>query len=49
MIDECGFESYTLSCPRCGKSFSGIIDPYDEAFLAEVIEEAAEPTRTSAW
>jgi len=44
-IDACGFEAYTLSCPGCGKSFFGIIDPYDDAFLAEVVEEPAEPAK----
>jgi hypothetical protein len=42
VIDACGFESYTLSCPGCGRSFSGIIDPYDDAFLAEVLDEPTE-------
>jgi hypothetical protein len=32
-------------CPGCGKSFSGIIDPYDDAFLAEDVEEAAEAAK----
>jgi len=27
VIDSCGFETYTLVCPACGHSFSGIIDP----------------------
>ena len=45
VIDACGFEAYTLLCPGCGKSFSGIIDPYDDAFLAEVVEEPAEPAK----
>jgi len=33
VIDSCGFEAYTLVCPACGHSFSGIIDPADDAFL----------------
>jgi hypothetical protein len=45
VIDASGFEAYTLSCIGCGKSFSGIIDPYDDAFLAEVVDEPAEPTK----
>ena len=32
-IDSCGFETYTLVCPACRHSFSGIIDPADDAFL----------------
>jgi hypothetical protein len=39
VIDSSGFESHILTCPSCGKTFSGIIDPYDNAFLAEDIEE----------
>src|SRR5271157_3055611 len=35
-IDSAGFETHTLLCMGCGKSFSGIIDPYDDAFLASV-------------
>ena len=33
VIDSCGFETYALVCPACGYSFSGIIDPADDAFL----------------
>jgi hypothetical protein len=32
-IDECGFESYSLECPRCGAPLSGIIDPADDKLL----------------
>ena len=31
-IDECGFENHDCECSACGFLFSGIIDPYDEAF-----------------
>jgi hypothetical protein len=34
-IDSAGFEAYTLFGSGCGKSFSGIIDPFDDAFLSE--------------
>jgi DNA-directed RNA polymerase subunit RPC12/RpoP len=33
-IDGAGFESFAMRCTACGKPFSGIIDPYDGAFLA---------------
>ena len=38
VIDSCGFETYTLVCPACGQSFSGIIDPADDAFLAHDVQ-----------
>jgi hypothetical protein len=28
-IDECGFESYKLECPRCAFPLGGVIDPFD--------------------
>jgi len=34
-IDSAGFESYALACSQCEIQFSGIIDPYDDAFLAD--------------
>jgi hypothetical protein len=34
VIDRYGFETYVLVCPACGHSFSGVIDPGDDAFLA---------------
>jgi hypothetical protein len=33
-VDRYGFETYTLVCAACGRSFSGVIDPADDAFLA---------------
>jgi hypothetical protein len=39
-IDSCGFERYTLMCPGCHGLFSGLIDPYDDAFLAEWMTSA---------
>jgi hypothetical protein len=38
MIDSAGFETYVLRCDTCGDTFSGIIDPYDEVFLAASID-----------
>lgn len=35
-IDECGFESYSLECNKCGVGLAGIIDPYDETLLLSV-------------
>ena len=32
-IDECGFESYSLECPRCDAPLRGIIDPADGRLL----------------
>jgi RNase P subunit RPR2 len=32
-IDECGFESYSLTCRSCGSTLVGIIDPIDDTLL----------------
>jgi hypothetical protein len=32
-IDSCGFENYSLNCPKCYARFEGFIDPTDEALL----------------
>jgi len=32
-IDECGFESYSLTCRSCGSMLVGIIDPMDDTLL----------------
>ena len=38
IMDSAGFEAYTRKCNWCGALFAGVIDPYDEAFLAEPID-----------
>src|SRR5262249_27350689 len=38
VIDSSGVETDTLVCPACGHSFSGIIDPADDAFLAHDVQ-----------
>jgi hypothetical protein len=38
ILDSAGFETYNLLCVSCQKRFSGIIDPYDDSLLVEVIE-----------
>ncbi len=35
-IDECGFESYSLTCRACGSAIVGIIDPFDDKLLLTV-------------
>jgi hypothetical protein len=42
VIDSCGFETYTLVCPACGQSVSGIINPTDDTFLAAQVDKPAE-------
>ena len=37
-IDECGFESYGLECPRCAAPLRGIIDPADDKLLLSETE-----------
>jgi hypothetical protein len=32
-IDECGFESYSLTCRACGSALVGIVDPLDDRLL----------------
>jgi hypothetical protein len=32
-FDECGFESYRLTCDGCGTRFSALVDPSDDALL----------------
>ena len=38
IIDGSGFEIYDFLCASCRKRFSGIIDPYDDSLLVEVID-----------
>jgi len=38
IIDSSGFQIYEFLCASCRKRFSGIIDPYDDSLLVEVIE-----------
>jgi RNase P subunit RPR2 len=35
-IDECGFESYSLTCRACGSALVGIIDPLDDTLLLTI-------------
>ncbi len=35
-IDECGFESYGLTCRACGSALVGIVDPLDDKLLLTV-------------
>jgi len=35
-IDECGFESYSLSCRACGSALVGIVDPLDDSLLLAI-------------
>jgi hypothetical protein len=35
-IDECGFESYSLSCRACGSALVGIVDPLDDKLLLTI-------------
>jgi RNase P subunit RPR2 len=35
-IDECGFESYSLTCRACGSALVGIVDPLDDKLLLTV-------------
>jgi hypothetical protein len=35
-IDECGFESYGLTCRACGTALVGIIDPFDDKLLLTI-------------
>jgi hypothetical protein len=35
-IDECGFESYSLTCRACGSALVGIVDPLDDMLLLTV-------------
>jgi len=37
-IDECGFESYSLECPRCDAPLHGIINPADDKLLVSGTE-----------
>jgi hypothetical protein len=37
-IDACGFENYSLNCPKCYARFEGFIDPADEALLLSQTE-----------
>jgi hypothetical protein len=44
-IDECGFESYSLECPRCDAPLRGIIDPADDKLL---LSEPESQTKTTS-
>lgn len=35
-IDECGFESYSLTCRACGSALVGIVDPLDDKLLLTI-------------
>ncbi len=43
-IDECGFESYRLECPRCDAALCGIIDPADDKLLLSGTEALSQIT-----
>ena len=45
LIDSAGFETYRLLCAGCCQRFLGIIDPYDDSFLVEPIEDAPDKSR----
>jgi hypothetical protein len=46
-IDECGFESYTLECPRCDAALRGFIDPADDKLLLSGSEDRGTPSKLS--
>jgi hypothetical protein len=35
-IDECGFESYSLTCRACSSALVGIVDPLDDKLLLTI-------------
>jgi len=39
IIDSAGFETYTRKCNWCGVCLCGVIDPYDDTFLATAIDQ----------
>jgi hypothetical protein len=43
-IDECGFESRSFECEKCGATLAGVIDPFDETLL---LSEIVCPARTA--
>jgi len=36
-IDECGFESYSLTCRACGSALACIVDPLDDKLLLTIV------------
>jgi hypothetical protein len=37
-FDECGFESYRLTCDGCGARFSVTVDPSDQVLLSQIAD-----------
>jgi hypothetical protein len=36
-FDSSGFESYEFQCSHCGATLAGIVDPYDDRLLLNLI------------
>ena len=34
-INECGFESYSLTCRACGEPLVGVVDPQDDTLTSD--------------
>jgi hypothetical protein len=43
-IDESGFKSYSLECPRCDATLRGIVDPADDKLLLAGTEPRQYPS-----